>query len=107
MKKYDTPIRDSGTEDDFLLTLQAKLTFQSFLDILYTAIISRAISKRLKLTFSLTIKIAYNEREKGIYSVISITKKENIPIRNMHTFMKFSIPPEVRARVFAWGRANT
>lgn len=107
MKKYDTPIRNAGTEDDFMLTIQAKVTLRSLSDILYAIIVSRAVSKRLKLKFSLTIRLAYNQMEKGIYCIINIIKYEGTPIRNMHTFMKFAIPPEARARVFAWGRANS
>jgi hypothetical protein len=105
MKKFDKPIRDAGTDDNLLLTFTTKVTFTRILEILYAVISVRKVCKRLNLNFYVTLKLAYTEEQKGFYLILNVNKETNVPIRKVHSFLRFFIPLEIRSQVITWGRA--
>jgi hypothetical protein len=107
MRKFDVPIRGAGTEDDFLMTLSTRLSFRNIINILFSVIVTRKVCKRLNLKFYITLRLDYTEERKGLYLTLNVEKQQGIPIRNVYSFMRFSMSPEIRSRVIAWGRANT
>lgn len=92
MKKYDSPILNIGNKDNFSLEYSTYFTIFDILSLIKIYYVSKTVAKRLNLRLNIHFDFL-DIRNSAIKIYFVATKPALIPIRRMHTFIKFLIPP--------------
>lgn len=102
MKKYDYPILNIGDDDSFSLQYSTYFTILDIFSLIKVYYVSKTISKRLNLRLTISFDLL-DIKNTAIRVHFISTKPALIPIRRMHTFIKFLIPPADRQQILDSG----
>lgn len=97
MKKYNKPILNIGDDESFSFEYSKYFSIFEIFYLLKIYLISKSLSKRLNLRLNLYFDIL-DMKNTAMRITFNITKPSLIPIRRIHTFIKFLIHPTDRPK---------